>query len=117
MKTVPKPRLFDKRIQLVTFQYITNEFGGATTNPLPGQYKWAYVRRVDDVSRAQFVEQFGLTNNETVLRMTIRETTVDFRDLGVLYAGDIYRVLVALPNDQYNVSMDLIAVKYDIPTN
>lgn len=115
MKTVPKPRLFDKRIQLVAFLPVADGFGGATTEPSGGPLKWAYIRKVSDVSRADFISRYGLTENAYLLRATIRETELDARFTGFAYGVDIFRVLVSLPNDQYRVSLDLIAVRIELP--
>jgi hypothetical protein len=117
MKSIPRPRLFDKRIQFWRTSEDPDGFGGATTTLSPTfTYVWAYVRKVSDVARANFVEAFGLTENEYVLRMTIRERTIEHRRDVVLYGNDFYRILVALPNDQYDVSIDLICVRIERPS-
>lgn len=116
MKTVPKPRLFDKRIQFITAGPVPDGFGGSITQELPGVYVWSYIRKVSDVAQNDFVSQYGLTKNAYIIRATIRERAFEARNTGFLYNGDLFRVLVALPNDQYDVSIDLIAYKIEPPT-
>lgn len=117
MKIIPRPRLFDKRVSIFESLPVADGFGGFTTSsPTLVETRWCYVRNLNDVSAGQFRDEFGIATDVDILRFTFRKFDFDLQTQLLVYKGEPYNAIVANPNDQYEVSIDIIAVKVDQPT-
>lgn len=117
MKKIPPNRLFDKRVEVYNVDQIADGFGGFSTgNAVLIATRWAYVRGLSDVSLAQYRDQYGISTDTEILRFTFRQYAFNQLSQFLIYRGDAFRILVVNPNDQYEVSQDVIASRIPVPT-
>ena len=116
MKTIPTPRIFDKRVSIFEPTRIADGFGGFTTDaPTFITKRWCYVRKLTDVQLGQFRDEYGIATDVELKRFTFREFAFDRQKYVLAYQNNFFNPLVVNPNDEYEVSIDVIAVNIGVP--
>lgn len=107
-----KAREYTKRIQIYTVTPAYDGFGGYTTGtPTLSSTRWAKVENISQATASQLRLDYGLNDQQILLRFTLRDFTFSKKDTYLTYDGSNYLPLVVQERDQYGVDLVIIAVR------